>query len=272
MNSVPNWVYNRVHGSKAVCSSLLDEKGRPTFTKLVPTPHALKLMEEVEDSQLYSAYTKSILDADPSSLLELYTRRNPGKPYDEWVDELATTYPLDVVLARKDLQDEYGVDGWYDFNCKYYGCKWDASSEEEYEDGVTEIEFQTPWSPPEPIMDLVANMFPEEKFTWHCDEESCAFSFDRDYHGDGTYSEHDVFPEYFTPYIPEESVLLEQLGNDYEDSSALIDAISTILPDQCNYDIQEDKDANTLSLTVYDWDVYGGDELYTHVFEGVQYK
>lgn len=271
---MPNWTYNRVHGSKKICEALLGDDRLPTFKKIVPTPQELITLERVKDTSIYKALMKSLLENDDGDIKAIYYDRNIKEPFEDWMKKVTAECPLDLLLAGKSLKENYGVDSWYDFNCRYYGCKWDANSinDDPYEEDVEEIEFETPWSPPEAIMDKLAELYPNEVFTWHADEESCSFSFDRDYHGDGTYSEHDVFPEWFTPYIAEESDLVEQVGEDYADSEDLRSAIASALPDQCNYDIQEDRDAKTLSVTVYDWDQYGGDELYTHTFNGVKYK
>ena len=42
---------------------------------------------------------------------------------------------------------------WYDWHCKQWGCKWDATvvSVEQNEDSIT-IFFETPWSPSIPII------------------------------------------------------------------------------------------------------------------------
>ena len=72
------------------------------------------------------------------------------------------TFPLtDEVIARyKNAADyqkrKYGVVGWYDFNCKYFGTKWDACDIEVDGDMVT---FLTAWSFPEPFFRYLADHY-----------------------------------------------------------------------------------------------------------------
>ena len=65
------------------------------------------------------------------------------------------------------LKSEYGYDNWYDWRNKNWGTKWDINTEvhvdDLYDEGCTLI-FQTAWSPPEPIVDKLQDMFPDVTF------------------------------------------------------------------------------------------------------------
>lgn len=270
---MPNWTYNRVYGSKKICDALLGEDRLPTFTKVIPVPKDLELVMSVKNDDYYKALYSSLFEHNDGPLKDLYHTRKISEPFEEWMKTVTSEVPLDILLAGKRMRDQYGTDYWYDWRCNNWGCKWDAKSmsDDPYEADVTEIEFETPWSPPEGVMNKIAELYPEEEFTWHCDEESCAFSFDRNYFGDGTYNEEDVLAEYYTPYIVDESELEEQCEG-YEDVKDLRQSIKNALPEGLNFDLQEDEEAETLTVTVYDWDQYGGDLLYEHTFNGVKYK
>jgi hypothetical protein len=51
---------------------------------------------------------------------------------------------IDLGKKQFDNLAKYGAMNWYEWHCKHWGCKWNAS--ESSVEGNT-IEFQTPWSP-----------------------------------------------------------------------------------------------------------------------------
>ena len=272
---MPNWVYNRVHGSKKVCELLLGSDRRPTFLKVVPTPRELEELDNLPDQTMYEAYADYLFN-DDKKLKELYKTRKLNKEFktfDSFLANLSAKYPLQKMFAVRDLQKKYGVTNWYDFNCKYYGCKWDARElySDPYPTDIDEIEFETPWSPPDGVMDKIAKMLPDEQFTWHCDEESCAFSFDSIYPGDGTRYEEDSLPEYYMPYIIDEEQLVDECKN-ITKASTLLNAIECAFPEGCDFSVKEDEAAKTITVTVYNWENYGGEELYSHVFKNIDFE
>lgn len=57
---------------------------------------------------------------------------------------------------------------WYDWSCDFWGCKWDACNR-----GVSYnwLEFDTPWSPPVPVMEELCKKLPNIPFIWEFSEE-----------------------------------------------------------------------------------------------------
>lgn len=276
---MPNWVYNRVHGSKDVIAALLNSKGQVTFTNVIPIPSAMKALEafKYEDPRDIHALINLIFNHDDSGIKELSTYpRFEGKSLDDIKQYLISTYPLSQLSLCKQLKDEFGTFYWYDWRCSNWGCKWDASNDFTpdggYPEGETEIEFKTPWSPPEPIMRKLVDKYPNSEFTWHYDEESCAFSTDFVACGDGTFFEEDVFPEYYTPYIPE-PMDLENAG--LSTNMKLSEAKELIREElgQAYFDLDVtdnlDGTAN-ITLTAYDWEANGRDKLYEYTWEGFE--
>ena len=55
-----------------------------------------------------------------------------------------------------------------------WGTKWDITAKQvefNYEDSEQlEMEFETAWSPPEPICKRLREMFPDSSFSWFYDE------------------------------------------------------------------------------------------------------
>ena len=202
---MPNWVYNKVTAKPHTIKKLLDPQGKPTFTNIVPTPIELDLLETVDfkDSTIVLALFKALCKDDETDLRKLHITRKISDPYNDWLESLKTPANMSAIHLINLMDEQYNVTNWYDFNCKYYGCKWDASNEFGDYDLTNipdEIEFLTPWSPPEGVISKLAET---DEFDWHCDEESCAFSINFHANGDGSYNESDDIPIYYTPYIPQ---------------------------------------------------------------------
>jgi hypothetical protein len=64
------------------------------------------------------------------------------------------------------------VEDWYDWNIANWGTKWDAQRVEvEREPGVLRYVFDTAWSPPLPVVDAWARLFPQATVTLDFQEE-----------------------------------------------------------------------------------------------------
>jgi hypothetical protein len=70
--------------------------------------------------------------------------------------------------ATKEQREKYGVVGWYDYNLKTFGCKWDS---EVIVDSVCDDEINlsadTPWSAPENWLRTISKNYPELVFNLH---------------------------------------------------------------------------------------------------------
>lgn len=72
----------------------------------------------------------------------------------------------------KKFKEKYGADDWYNWRCKNWGCKWDASESGFYEeDGYSMVSFETPWSPPRAFLEKLSKMFPKVEFEMQFAEE-----------------------------------------------------------------------------------------------------
>jgi len=63
----------------------------------------------------------------------------------------------------KDLESRFGHNNWYDWNNWNWGTKWDCS-ESIYSQEDKMLQFETPWSAPVPIHEMMAEMFPDLTF------------------------------------------------------------------------------------------------------------
>tara|TARA_B100000959_G_scaffold280278_1_gene341817 strand:+ start:711 stop:1361 length:651 start_codon:yes stop_codon:yes gene_type:complete len=70
------------------------------------------------------------------------------------------------------LERTYGADNWYDWSCEHWGTKWDASEPYLEDDGwMLRYDFDTAWSPPEPICEFLRDKFPDVHISWFFREE-----------------------------------------------------------------------------------------------------
>lgn len=276
---MPNWTYNRVHGSNKAVRLLLNAEGHPTFQNIIPSPVELEILENSElsrDKRVCEAIYHSFVNNDDDYLKALYKSvgylAEQYSTEDIYVQAMKEHYE-DYVSVIRSLHDNYdGYYDWYNWNIHFWGCKWDAADDfGPYNGTEEEIEFQTPWSPPEGVMKELARRFPDLELVWHCDEESCAFSIDYIFNGDGTISEVDVSPEYYLPCIIDEDDLLLEL-KDIPSVKDALDIIAHQLGEaEHTIDKVEEPDGTiSLELTVYDWDQYGGGELYSTKIGGLK--
>lgn len=92
-----------------------------------------------------------------------------------------TNYPEKYPEICAKQREEYGVVGWYDYNIKAFGCKWDSELEDmklqQYNDDLYELSFNvnTPWSPPFEFLKRLKEKFPKLRYFISCVEEMFSF-------------------------------------------------------------------------------------------------
>ncbi len=103
-----------------------------------------------------------------------------------WFKKLERTYPENPTLPEflKDLEmtdPDKLPQGWYSWRSSFWGTKWDLcdfsiSKEEWLESDANEITFNTAWSPPKPLFDFIAMLYPTLSFKLAYIEEGLRFS------------------------------------------------------------------------------------------------
>lgn len=90
------------------------------------------------------------------------------------VDGKAVAIPAEE-LAR--WRREYGAVSWYDWNIEHWGTKWNAADPElDQIDGDNVVfHFSTAWSPPMPVVEKLAKLFPELRIKHDFFEMGCGF-------------------------------------------------------------------------------------------------
>jgi len=78
-----------------------------------------------------------------------------------------TTENLDEIVSKykeatKHQKETYGVVGWYDWNCKYWGTKWNCGFDiTPCSDTQIAINTQTAWAEPTPFFAEIARRYPD---------------------------------------------------------------------------------------------------------------
>ena len=75
--------------------------------------------------------------------------------------------------TEKKLCQEEGRPNWYDWQRENWGTKWNAYSQSvtRKDEWMVEIEFDTAWQFPQPILDALQKQYPEVRFSGHWVEE-----------------------------------------------------------------------------------------------------
>lgn len=169
--------------------------GSIDFNKLVPMPPDLDMEEGSRTDCGLKAYRDFIgvytfngkkEDFDllniPEKAEQAFLRVRPDIDRDTWN------------LGRRAFMNKqkYGVTSWYDWRIKNWGTKWNAYG---YEGGVQfdgkSLRFLSAWSPPEPIIAKLAEMYPDLDFTRQWADEDIGYNCgENEYHNGSLCSEY----------------------------------------------------------------------------------
>ena len=165
---MPNWTYNtiRVEGSKDSLTKFMTDG----------LANAHKPEKEGDNPQL----SLSSWMPTPETFLKYDTTNHPNgkglKVGDKWWDGLGphgdkvVTEELieEFKQATKEQAEKYGVVGWYDYNVKTFGCKWDSEVRvENINDTEINLSADTPWSAPDKWLRTISEKYPELTFHLH---------------------------------------------------------------------------------------------------------
>lgn len=82
-----------------------------------------------------------------------------------------------VIITCDEWSDGTQDDRWYHWNIANWGVKWDIDKQEvDDEDGWFQLEFETPWGPPNEIFEALREKFPDVSISWFYDEPGMGFA------------------------------------------------------------------------------------------------
>lgn len=114
---------------------------------------------------------REVFDDIPESYPESY-KLYTVKYYTTWYSDGDTERPFtaEEEASLKDL----GYESWYGWSVANWGTKWNAYSIREWDDEEQSIYFETAWSPPQPVIEVLSQKFPEVSFEIsYADEGGC---------------------------------------------------------------------------------------------------
>ncbi len=167
---MPNWVYSfvNVEGKREDLLAFA-EKARQPHESLWAT----KSGEEIE-------ITKEIQTPDAISFWNFVRPTDEELPYyfGHIPEEKPEGYEGWTIEQRIAHDIKFEGSGWYDWNVRNWGTKWDAGSDELETDldkleanDVLTYRYETAWSIPEPVMVAMVEQHPELTFHFECEEE-----------------------------------------------------------------------------------------------------
>ena len=176
---MPNWTYNTItiNGNKQDIEKMLNDavkndEGKLTFASWFPVPET---------------YNKYDTTNHPNG-----ERLKVGEKLWTGLEELNGVIITEELIdeykrATKEQKELYGAVGWYDYNCKYYGCKWNCEVEiEEHSEESITLRTDTPWSDPVAFLSRLSERYPKLAIHNHAD-------FEEGYWWDKSYFEGEEF-------------------------------------------------------------------------------
>lgn len=167
-----------------------DEIGSFDFQKLVPMPESLNLTEGSITDKSISAFISHLHDEiichpdRPGRAEEIKRYADASKQYlgDKFICKELEYMPPTAISAQAELHNmsvesflelgkkyldnqlEHGATTWYKWCTKNWGTKWDLSEGSKLQD-TNKLVFETAWSAPFPIMEVLSKRFPMVQFS-----------------------------------------------------------------------------------------------------------
>lgn len=140
---MPNWVRNNVTvtGAPELVGALKRQVGASTQIpgkELIVAPEGDGYLRDGDGGYIY----KDTIHVDKEPVLSFWN----------------------IVRPEGEALNSY-AEGWYDWNCSNWGCKWDAKDVEVLDDspGHWHVAFDTPWAPPTEVYLALTLQHPEVK-------------------------------------------------------------------------------------------------------------
>ena len=193
---MPNWCENEltIRGDEsdvAAClakiAGPLDEgTGQPlaiSFGQIVPMPLCLRGTESGSGALMGAIIVGCAPDGVADRWLSYPWVQSEGVKTVEELQEFLRKRDTDgraVAEAEKQRKAhrETGHRDWYSWSIANWGTKWDASSPnriDKREDGMACVRFDTAWSPPTPVIEVLGQQFPKLHLTLRYWEGGAAF-------------------------------------------------------------------------------------------------
>jgi len=244
---MPNWSYNKIglQGSKETVQKFINlglenSDLKPTndirkdFELLVNDGKTKKCVGENGEPIKEVRLTARTFLPMPDTFILYNTTNHPNK------------YPIEIV---KEQAEKYGAVGWYDYNIKTLGTKWnfnlEAAELREVGNGKWRIVFdcETAWSAPTVWCETIKSMFPELKVFIAAHEESNAYIECGEYCEGGDYNTYSDYTgdmnNMYEEYDNKRDEFIENLRNDKEKMEAITENVRKKMADENREESEE---------------------------------
>lgn len=183
MNNMPNWVSNEIHMRNiGINTKLYNNEGNFDFNSVIPMPEsvlntidgsetniAIKLVLYIANQRyyLYSGIESRLFDAtvsDRELILDNSDLLDDIKKYMNWnnIDfDTAVHELIEKGLQYIGNMCMYQHPTWYDWACRNWDTKWNASSTEVLNDNC--VRFNTAWNVPEAVLLQLSQIYPYDE-------------------------------------------------------------------------------------------------------------
>jgi hypothetical protein len=180
------------------------------FNTIIPMPEILR---DTRAGNVDAAFFA--LGANKSTALPWLHHAQFGNPLArEWFKEIGITTrdqllayldanrPQEILEAKRQIeaQEQTGYPDWYEWRCAHWGTKWDSSDFRWGSEQPCVFNFLTAWSPPFPIFEKLATMYPTLRFVWKYEERGAWFAGTVICHEGKTVSHDEYEPEPYPEY------------------------------------------------------------------------
>jgi len=165
---MPNWTTNEIRfsGNSDTVQKIMSEikeciaKNEGIMNHFIPRPDTY----DEYDTTNYQSRTMNEGDMSYAGRCTPYNNNEPHVLTQEFIDKWKA--------AEEEQMQKYGAVGWYDWDCKYWGCKWDMSDcycEDDY------LECSTPWNEPDAFIRGLSKLYPDIEITMESSFEDSDF-------------------------------------------------------------------------------------------------
>ena len=166
---MPNWVRNVIEFSgdenkiAALKKFVKSKDSEFDFNNIIPMPKELNIESGGRETIAIACAEARKKGFTYCSQLKAYSA-DEKMSFDEWAN-LGDKY-----LKNK---EQWGFTTWYDWHCHYWGTKWN-SCDVIWNNNI--VKFDTAWSTPEPLLDRLADLFPDVQMSLKYADEDIGYN------------------------------------------------------------------------------------------------
>ena len=170
---MPNYVINiiKIEGEQHTIDELMlsvkSDESDFDFEKIIPSPESMKIESSTNTDISLAIYEFEKAGSDHKLVNYLsypWAKAANVKNTLELCEYLKKNGRYQEELGKITYENivQYGCKDWYEWNCKYWGTKWNSSDSFSNENTIS---FQTAWSTPYPVIEELSKKYPTIIFT-----------------------------------------------------------------------------------------------------------